>query len=224
MILILLGPPGAGKGTQAKLLTAEYDIPQISTGDMFRDHIARQDEIGAKVKAILAAGGLVTDDVTNAMVRERLGRPDARRGFVLDGYPRTIAQADYLGALLAEKGQAITRVLSYEVLEETVVARISGRRSCPKCGASYHLTQNPPARPGVCDADGTPLVQREDDEADKVRNRLREYASKTEPVKRYYRERNLVSYVDGLDTPQGVLAQTKRLLAQPSGAPATAKV
>jgi adenylate kinase len=215
MILILLGPPGAGKGTQAKLLTSEYGVPQISTGDMFRDHIARQDELGKKVKSILASGGLVTDDVTNAMVRERLARPDAVKGFILDGY---------LQGLLAEMGRTVTRVLSYEVLEETVVARISGRRSCPKCGAVYHVTQNPSKVEGRCDVDGAALVQREDDQADKVRTRLREYASKTEPVKRYYRERHLVSYVDGLDTPEGVLAQTRRLLAQPAGAaPAAVK-
>ncbi len=148
MILILLGPPGAGKGTQAKLLAAEFKVPHISTGDMFRDHKARGTEIGKKVQAIMDAGGLVTDDITNDMVKERLGRPDVAQGFILDGYPRTAAQAQYLDVLLHSMGRQITRCLSYEVAEDVLVDRMSGRRSCPKCGAVYHVTQNPPKKDG----------------------------------------------------------------------------
>jgi adenylate kinase len=212
MILILLGPPGAGKGTQAKLLAAQYAIPHISTGDMFRDHKARGTEIGKKVQAIMDAGGLVTDDVTNAMVKERLSRPDVAKGFILDGFPRTTAQAEFLGALLESMGRSITRTLSYEVAQETLVERMSGRRSCPKCGAVYHVSQSPPQRNGYCDKDGTGLVQRDDDKPETVKKRLEEYAAKTEPLRRFYRERKLLAEIEGVGTPEGILAATKRSL------------
>ena len=208
MILILLGPPGAGKGTQAKLLSAHYRVPHISTGDMFRAHTARGTELGQKVRAIMQAGGLVTDDVTNAMVKERLSRPDVAGGFILDGYPRTVPQAEYLEQLLRTLDRPITRVLSYEVAEETLVERISGRRSCPRCGASYHVSQSPPRRAGVCDRDGAELAQREDDRPENVKKRMQEYASKTEPLKRFYSERKLLSSIDGVGTPEGILAAT----------------
>lgn len=214
MILILLGPPGAGKGTQAKLLSTEYRVPHISTGDMFRDHKARGTEIGKQVQAIMDAGGLVTDDITNAMVKERLSRPDVGQGFILDGYPRTIAQAGYLDTLLKSMGKAIDRAISYDVAEETVVERISGRRSCPKCGAVYHVSQNPPKRAGYCDRDGAELVQRQDDQPENVRKRMQEYATKTEPLKRYYRERGLLADVEGVGTPDGILAATRQVLGR----------
>ncbi len=214
MILILLGPPGAGKGTQAKLLASELRIPHISTGDMFRDHKARGTELGKKVQAIMDAGGLVTDDVTNAMVKDRLSRPDVQGGFILDGYPRTIAQAEYLDQLLKSLGQGQPRVLSYEVAEEVLVDRMSGRRSCPRCGAVYHVTQNPPRKAGVCDRDGEPLVQRADDQAETVRRRLQEYGSKTEPLRRYYRERGHLSEIEGVGEPEAILAATNRALGR----------
>jgi adenylate kinase len=214
MILILLGPPGAGKGTQAKLLSAEYGVPHISTGDMFRDHKARGTEIGKQIQAIMDTGGLVTDDVTNAMVKERLSRPDVAVGFILDGYPRTNAQAEYLDGLLSSLGRTIDRVVSYEVAEEAIVERISGRRSCPKCGAIYHVSGNPPRRMGYCDRDDTGLVQREDDKPENVKKRMAEYAGKTEPLKRFYRERGVLANVDGIGTPEGILAATKVLLAR----------
>jgi adenylate kinase len=212
MILVLLGPPGAGKGTQAKLLALEYSIPHISTGDMFRDHKARGTELGKKVQAIMDAGGLVTDDVTNAMVKDRLSRPDVANGFILDGYPRTTAQAEYLQKLLESMGRKLDRVISYEVAEELVVERISGRRSCAKCGAVYHVSANPPRRTGYCDKDDEALVQREDDRPENVKKRLEEYAQKTSPLKRFYQERRLVSEVDGIGTPEGILAATKAVL------------
>jgi adenylate kinase len=213
MILILLGPPGAGKGTQAKLLSREYGIPHISTGDMFRDHKARGTEIGQKIRAIMDAGGLVTDDITNAMVKDRLGRPDVANGFILDGYPRTTAQAEYLDTLLRSMGQHIDRVLSYEVAEELIVERISGRRSCPKCGAVYHVSANPPRESGVCDRDGGALVQRDDDRPENVKKRMQEYADKTWPLKRYYQERGKVSEIEGVGTPEGILTATKAALS-----------
>jgi adenylate kinase len=215
MILILLGPPGAGKGTQAKLLSQELRVPHISTGDMFRDHKARGTPLGKKVQAIMDAGGLVTDDVTNEMVKERLGRPDVAQGFILDGYPRTAAQAQYLDLLLHSLGRSITRCLSYEVAEEMLVERMSGRRSCPKCGAVYHVSQNPPKRDGYCDRDDAGLVQRDDDKPATVRKRLQEYVAKTEPLLRFYRDRGLLTAIEGVGTPEGILAATKKALASP---------
>jgi adenylate kinase len=214
MILVLLGPPGAGKGTQAKLLAAELAIPHISTGDMFRDHKARGTPIGKQIQAIMDSGGLVTDEITNAMVQERLARPDCAAGFILDGYPRTIAQALYLDTLLAAAGRRIARALSYEVAEEALVERISGRRSCPTCGAVYHLTATPPKRAGACDRDGAALVLREDDRPENVRKRMQEYSAKTEPLKRHYAGLGLVSVLDGLGAPDAILAATRGVLGR----------
>ena len=214
MILVLLGPPGAGKGTQAKLLAAEYGIPHISTGDMFRDHKARGTALGKKIQAIMDAGGLVTDDVTNALVQERLQRDDVQPGFLLDGYPRTTTQAEYLEQLLAGLGRKIDRVLSYEVPEELVIERISGRRSCPACGAVYHVSANPPRESGYCDKEHAGLVQRDDDKPENVKKRMQEYAQKTAPLKRFYQDRALVSEIEGVGTPEGILAVTKLALGQ----------
>jgi len=214
MILILLGPPGAGKGTQAKLLSHEFHIPHVSTGDMFRDHKARGTPIGKKVQSIMDAGGLVTDEITNEMVKDRLGSADVAKGFVLDGYPRTAAQAQYLDLLLHSLGRSITRCLSYVAVEEVLVARMSGRRSCPKCGAVYHVTQNPPKVDGFCDRDDAGLVQREDDKPETVRRRLHEYAAKTEPLLRFYRDRPLLTEIEGVGTPEGILAATKKALGR----------
>jgi adenylate kinase len=217
VILVLFGPPGAGKGTQAKLLAAELGIPHVSTGDMFRDHKARGTDIGKKVQAIMDGGGLVTDDVTNSMVEERLGRPDVAKGCILDGYPRTVAQAEFLEALLARSGRAVSRVLSYEVAEGVLVERISGRRSCPKCGAVYHLGASPPRQAGVCDKDGTALVLRDDDRPENVRKRMQEYAQKTAPLLRWYRERGLVAGLPGTLAPEAILAETRKVLGPARG-------
>lgn len=214
MVLILLGPPGAGKGTQAKLLTMEFGIPHVSTGDMFRDHVARDTDLGREVKSIMAGGGLVTDDITNAMVKERLSRPDVERGFILDGYPRTTAQAEFLERLLAGTGRKVDRVLSYEVPAELVIERISGRRSCPQCGAVYHVSANPPQASGYCDKDKTGLVQREDDKPENVKKRMDEYERKTAPLRRFYAERGLLSEIEGVGTPDGILAVTKTAIGR----------
>jgi adenylate kinase len=214
MILILLGPPGAGKGTQAKLLAQEFRVPHISTGDMFRDHKARGTELGRTVDAIMASGGLVPDDVTNAMVKDRLARPDVAGGCILDGYPRTAAQAAYLDQLLVAMGRKLDRAVSYEIAQELLVDRMSGRRSCPRCGAVYHLTANPPRQAGICDREGASLVQRDDDKADTVARRLTEYEAKTEPLKRYYHERGSLSEVAGTGTPDEVLASALRVLGR----------
>jgi adenylate kinase len=214
MILVLLGPPGAGKGTQAKLLARDLQVPHISTGDMFRDHKARGTEIGKKVQAIMDSGGLVPDEITNDMVKERLSRPDVARGFILDGYPRTRAQAEYLDAVLKSLGRRLDRVLNYEVASELLVKRMSGRRSCPRCGAVYHLEASPPRKAGVCDRDGAELVLRADDRPETVATRLREYEAKTEPLKRYYQERGTLGEVSGVGTPEEILAAAERLLGR----------
>ncbi len=214
MILVLLGPPGAGKGTQAKLLARELGVPHISTGDMFRDHKARATEIGKKVQAIMDAGGLVPDEITNDMVKERLGRPDVAKGFILDGYPRTTAQAGFLEAVLRSLGRTLDRVLDYEVAQELLVERLSGRRSCPRCGAVYHVTANAPRKVGICDRDGAELVLRVDDRPESVAKRLQEYQVKTEPLKRWYRERGALAGVDGVGTPGEILAAAMRLLGR----------
>ena len=208
MILILLGPPGAGKGTQAKLLSNELRLRHVSTGDMFRDHTSRGTDLGRQVKELMAAGGLVPDEVTNEMVRERVARPDVRGGFILDGYPRTLPQAAFLEQLLADTGRKLDRTISYEVNEGAIVERISGRRSCPSCGQAYHVTSNPPRREGMCDRDATPLVLREDDRPENVLRRMQEYAAKTAPLKRFYTERGSILEIDGMLAPDTVLQNT----------------
>jgi adenylate kinase len=210
MILILLGPPGAGKGTQAKLLARDLQIPHISTGDMFRDHKARGTELGKRVQAIMDSGGLVPDEITNDMVKERLARPDVAKGFILDGYPRTTAQAEFLDGLL--RGRPAPRVLSYEVVEKVLVDRMGGRRSCPGCGAVYHVTASPPKVAGTCDRDGGTLVLRDDDRPETVTRRLQEYQQKTEPLKRWYRERGSLVEIDGMGAPDAVRAATGKAL------------
>jgi adenylate kinase len=210
MILILLGPPGAGKGTQAKLLARDLKIPHISTGDMFRDHKARATELGKRIQAIMDSGGLVPDEITNDMVKDRLGRPDVARGFILDGYPRTTAQAEFLDGLLRTLGPV--RVLSYEVAEKLLVDRMSGRRSCSTCGAVYHVTANPPRVADTCDKDGAALVLRDDDKPETVARRLQEYQLKTEPLKRWYRDRGSLLEVDGMGAPDAVLASAAKAL------------
>jgi adenylate kinase len=208
MNLILLGPPGAGKGTQAKMLAQEFRIPHISTGDMFRDHKARGTELGKKIQAVMDAGGLVTDEITNALVDERLSRADVAKGFILDGYPRTTAQAEHLAGMLGQSGRKIDRVVSYEIDTAVVVDRIGGRRSCPKCGAVYHVTANPPKKQGACDKEGTALVHREDDKPENVRKRMEEYAAKTKPLKAFYEQRKLVTEVQGVGEPNAILKAT----------------
>jgi adenylate kinase len=214
MILILLGPPGAGKGTQAKLLAKALAVPHISTGDMFRDHKARGSEIGKRIQVIMDAGGLVTDDITNAMVEERLGRADLAQGCILDGYPRTVGQAGYLDGLLAKLGRSLGKVVSYEVSEAALVDRIGGRRSCASCGAVFHVTQQAPRVAGICDKDGAALVLREDDKPENVRKRMQEYAAKTAPLKAFYQGRGQVAEVDGLGEPAAILAATLKLLGR----------
>jgi adenylate kinase len=207
--IVFLGPPGAGKGTQAKILAEKLGLPHISTGDIFRENIAQQTELGRLAKQYMDRGDLVPDDVTIGMIRERLQRPDCAEGAILDGFPRTRAQANALEQLLQEFNASVTLVPFIQVDDETLVERLSGRRTCRAAGHIFHVKFNPPAKPGVCDYDGSELYQREDDQADTVRHRIRVYREKTAELVKYYRDKGVLVDVDGT---QPIEEVTRRLL------------
>lgn len=199
MRIVLVGPPGAGKGTQAVLLARRLGIPHISTGDLFRANISQGTDLGRKVESILREGGLVPDEITVAMAAERMAQPDAEDGFLLDGFPRNIAQAKALDTMLGEAGQRLDSVLDLEVPEDEVVRRIAGRRMCRKDSSHiFHAQSSPPATPGVCDHCGGELYQRDDDQEETVRRRLTVYHEETEPIIDYYHEQGLVATVSAL--------------------------
>ncbi|MBS1836384.1 MAG: adenylate kinase [Actinobacteria bacterium] len=202
--LIVFGRQGAGKGTQAARLAAHYGIPHISTGDMLRAAAASGTEFGGRVKEIMDSGSLVSDEVMEGVVAERLGEPDAARGFLLDGYPRTPGQAEYLQTLLAPEG--IDLAINLEVPEEVVVERITGRRVCVSCGTTYAVGRDASAGSGVCAKCGGSVVQREDDTEDAVRRRLALYASSTEPLLSWFRGHDLLLDVDGVGEPDAIAA------------------
>jgi len=187
MGIILLGPPGAGKGTQAKKLTEEFSIPQISTGDMLRAAVRNGTELGLKAKSFMDAGGLVPDEVVIGIVKERLAQPDCSKGFILDGFPRTIPQASALDRVAGELGKEIRFVLSLDVDADELMERLCGRRTCAGCGAMYHVKFNVPKTQGKCDKCGAALVQREDDKEETIRKRLDNYNKSTAPLLDYYR-------------------------------------
>ena len=197
MRLILLGPPGAGKGTQAKRVIEEFDIPHISTGDIFRKNIKEKTELGQKVEGLLAQGKLVPDELTIEIVWDRLDQEDCKNGFLLDGFPRTIPQAEALDEGLAKRGLKLDRVLNIDVDKDSLVKRLSGRRVCPNCGASYHIDNNPPKVEGICDVCQTPVIQREDDKEETVLDRIKVYDSQTKPLVDFYNKQDLVFTVDG---------------------------
>jgi len=198
--LVFLGPPGAGKGTQARELARELNVPQVATGDMLREAVANGTPLGREAKAYMDRGALVPDDVIIRLIAERLAQPDAKRGFILDGFPRTIPQADALERLLGELGVLLDRVIYFDVADAELVRRLSGRRSCPKCQSTFHVTSNPPKRENVCDRCGSTLVQREDDREDTVRKRLNVYAEQTSPLLERYRKRGVLKTVTGEGT------------------------
>ena len=197
MRLILLGPPGAGKGTQAKRVIEEFDIPHISTGDIFRKNIKEKTELGQKVEGLLAQGKLVPDELTIEIVWDRLDQEDCKNGFLLDGFPRTIPQAEALDEGLAKRGLKLDRVLNIDVDKDSLVKRLSGRRVCPSCGASYHIDNNPTKVDGICDACKTPVIQREDDKEETVLDRIKVYDSQTKPLVDFYNKQDLEFTVDG---------------------------
>ena len=198
MKLILLGPPGAGKGTQAKMLTERFSIPQISTGDILRAAVKEGTPMGLKAKEYMDAGGLVPDEVVVGIVRDRLLAADCDNGFILDGFPRTVAQADALQASLAEMDKALDRVISLEVDAEALVERLTGRRTCKECGRGYHVKFDPPREDAICDACGGSLFQRGDDQEETIRKRLQVYAEQTSPLISYYRDADVLMELDGM--------------------------
>jgi adenylate kinase len=198
MRIVLLGAPGSGKGTQAKKLVEKYSIAQISTGDLLRAAVASGSELGRKAKAIMDAGELVPDEVVLGLIRERLNDPDTANGFILDGFPRNLAQAGALDTLLTEQRQPLDAAVHIHVDAEVIVKRITGRRSCGDCGAIYNVYFSPPAQDGVCDqCGGTDLQHRADDNEDTVRNRLQVYREQTEPLIEYYEGKGLLTTVEG---------------------------
>jgi len=197
--VIFLGPPGAGKGTQAKRITARYGIPQLSTGDILRKAVADGTALGKKAKALMDAGKLVPDEIVNGIIDEALASPSAAKGFLLDGFPRTVPQATSLDEMLQRRGRKIDHVIDLQVPTEVLVGRLSGRQTCPKCQTSYGKDA-PPRRTGFCDKDGEKLAVRPDDMPDRVRQRMTEYESKTALLTGYYKARGVVRAVDGVGT------------------------
>ncbi|MBI4358447.1 MAG: adenylate kinase [Candidatus Omnitrophica bacterium] len=213
--IVLLGPPGAGKGTHAKILSDRYRIPHISTGDILRSQIQQETSLGKHAKSFIDNGKLVPDELVVEMMKTRLQDPDVRHGFILDGFPRTVEQARALDEILSIKKMPLSLVLEFDTSEDVIVDRLSGRWSCSNCGANYHVRNIPPAKEGICDRCGQPLVQRKDDEPETVRERLRVYRDQTAPLIEFYEKRKLLRVVSGdLDVGplQEELAQSMKCL------------
>jgi adenylate kinase len=217
MNLILFGPPGAGKGTQAQFVVERFGVPQISTGDMLRAAVKGQTPLGLKAKAIMDSGGLVSDDIVLGIVGDRLACDDCSRGFVLDGFPRTIPQAEELIHVLARLGRAVDHVISLEVENEEIVRRLSGRRTCSSCGKGFHVVFAPSKIEGVCDSCGGKLVQRDDDCAESIANRLLVYDQQTSPLKAFFADRGLLRSVDGSRSVEEIQQQIQDLLGELPG-------
>ncbi|MGA9524864.1 MAG: adenylate kinase [Myxococcaceae bacterium] len=212
MNLILFGPPGAGKGTQAKKLVADLQIPHLSTGDILREAVRLGTELGRKARGFMDAGQLVPDELVIGMVNERLAQPDVTGGFILDGFPRTIPQAEALDEALRATGRKVDAVVSLEVPESALVERLSGRRSCPNDGSVYHVVSNPPKQAGVCDKCGAALIQRSDDSEEKVTERLRVYSQQTSPLKQWYQSKGLLKTIPGVGSPDGIYGEIRKVL------------
>jgi adenylate kinase len=214
MNLILLGPPGAGKGTQAKRLEQKHGLVQLATGDMLRRAVASGSPLGQRVKAIMESGQLVPDDIIIEMIADRIAAPDAARGFILDGFPRTVPQAEALDAMLAERGRKLDHVILMEVDEPALIERIAGRYACPDCGASYHERYKRPQVEGKCDVCGsTALVHRVDDRPETVATRLAAYRNQTAPILPYYRARGILRSVDGMAEIDEVAREIEAVIA-----------
>lgn len=212
MRLVLLGAPGAGKGTLAKDLVEAFNVPHISTGDMFREAVASGSELGKQVQHILSTGALVPDEIVNELVKERLAREDCKNGFILDGYPRTVQQASALDEMLKAMNQKLDAVLYLKVSEEVVVRRLTNRRICPKCGKIYNLLSMPPKKDEICDDCGTKLIQRDDDKEEVVRKRFKIYNELTAPLIDYYEKKGILIELDGDSNHQSLVEKTLEML------------
>lgn len=212
MKLIFLGAPGAGKGTIAKMVMEKYNIPQISTGDIFRDNIKSETELGKKAKEYIDKGELVPDEITVGMVKERLSKDDCKNGYILDGFPRTIPQAEAL-----EKIDKIDKVIDFQARDDVIIQRLSGRRTCRKCGAIFHIVNIPPKVEGICDKCGGELVQRSDETEEVIKNRLEVYRKQTEPLIDYYKKNGMLAGVDANTSPEPIFEETVKVLESIGG-------
>jgi adenylate kinase len=213
MLLVFLGAPGVGKGTQADKAAAQYGVLKISTGDLLREAVRNQTKLGLEAKGYMDEGKLVPDSVVVGLVRDKLGHPGRARGFILDGFPRTVAQAEELEKVLNERGVRLDRVINFRVPREDVVKRLSGRRSCPNCQATYHVELAPSKKVGLCDRCGEALIQRNDDQPQAIETRLSVYEGQTAPLIGFYEKRNMLSHLDGAGTVEAVYQSLTNVLA-----------
>ena len=214
MKIIMLGAPGAGKGTQAKKIAEKYQIPHISTGDIFRANSKGGTELGMKAKTFMDQGMLVPDEITIGMLMDRIGQEDCINGYVLDGFPRTIPQAESLTKALAERGEKVDYAINVDVPDENIINRMSGRRACLGCGATYHITFNPPVKEGICDTCGQELVLRDDDKPETVKKRLDVYHQQTQPLIDYYKNAEVLAEVDGTQPMDAVFQGIVEILGE----------
>lgn len=212
MKIIMLGAPGAGKGTQAEKIAEAYNIPHISTGDIFRENIKNNTELGKKAKEYMDAGGLVPDELTCNLVTDRIEKDDCKNGFILDGFPRTIPQAEVLEKALSEKGTSMDFAIDVEVPDENIVSRMEGRRACSGCGKIYHLVANPPKADGICDSCGEKLIIRDDDKPETVKKRLEVYHKETQPLIDFYSKKGILKTIDGTGKMEEIFGEIKAIL------------
>lgn len=212
MRLIFLGPPGAGKGTQAKMLIEKYGIPQISTGDILRAAVKEGTPLGKKAKEYMDAGKLVTDDIVIGIMEDRLKQDDCKKGFILDGFPRTVAQAEALDKMLQNLNMPLDKVLALIVPDEELLKRLTGRRTCKSCNQMYHIEFDPPRKDGVCDKCGGELYQRQDDNEETIKNRLAVYHSQTAPLLDFYSKKGILYKIDGVKAPEEIFKDIVRIL------------
>ena len=214
MKIVMLGAPGAGKGTQAKMIADEYGIPHVSTGDIFRANVSKGTQLGVEAKKYMDQGLLVPDELTVKILLDRVAKEDCAGGYVLDGFPRTIPQAQVLDEALDKLGEKLDYAIDVDVPDENIVRRMSGRRACLKCGATYHVEHIPPKKEGVCDGCGSELVLRDDDKAETVSNRLKIYHDQTQPLIDYYTQKGILKTVDGTMDMKDVFGAIKNILAE----------